>query len=712
MEKIRKKKWLCFGAAAVLGAVLFCFFWLSDGRSVSAAWVDQTIDGHAEYSRFPLEHYFLDISGGGGFLSEMGTGLMNFLANALFSVSRLLSYFCGWVMEEAYAVDFLGSSINSIAQNIHAIAGVDAGGFREHGLLPSLAPLLILLAGGYFVWTGIFRRKAAQAAVNLAAFSMVFVLGMGTIAYVGGYMTMINTFQQEFNAEIMEISSRITLGESGTDGTDMVHQMRDNLFLIMVKNPYLMFQYGTSDVEAVGGERIDGLLELEPGSDERQEMVEKEVEELGNTYMGEGHLAERFGMCLVVLLVNIVIGGSVLMFAAMLIMAQVLFVLYMSFFPVALVFSMFPGSGNRLGKILGQCLDVILMRPAVSLILTVVLSISMLCYRLGGTSNYLWAMFLQGVTFVVALMKTGEFLGYMKIGNRQQKEKSILRYIAGGIGVRTVYRGAGGLVRNTYEGAKKGGRIFRRGAYGAAGYVDAKANRDFYLKNAALKEGTSTHQSERRESGAETVRQKPEKNLRREPGTEAGQARNTGKASLQNSGQRNTEDLGARHIPKQEADAGRGQRSRSAAAHTERREPGADAVRVRDTGKESLQNSGQRNTEDPGAQRIPKQKVDAGQVRNTGKTSVQSAGQGNRKDPAALHIAKQEGNTGYAQRNIRAAHTEKRRPGVPLRTGREMEYQRENFNKADRLEKKGQKTWSRTIERKRNVEYEKKQNKI
>ncbi len=660
MEKTRKKKWMYLGVVIVLGAVLLCFFWMAWGQSVSAAWVDQTIDGQAEYSRFPLEHYFLDISSGGGFLSEIGTGLMNFLANALFSVSRLLSYFCGWVMEEAYAVDFLGSAINSIAQNIHTIAGVDAGGFREHGLLPSLAPLLILLAGGYFVWIGIFRRKAAQAAVNLAAFSMVFVLGMGTIAYVGGYMTMINTFQQEFNAEIMEISSRITLGESGTDGTDMVHQMRDNLFLIMVKNPYLMFQYGTSDVEAVGGERIDGLLELEPGSDERQELVEKEVEEMGNTYMGEGHLAERFGMCLVVLLVNIVIGGSVLLFAAMLIMAQVLFVLYMSFFPVALVFSMFPNSGNRLGKILGQCLDVILMRPAVSLILTVVFSISMLCYRLGGTSNYLWAMFLQGVTFVVALMKTGEFLGYMQIGNRQRKEKSILRYIAGGVGLRTVYRGTGGLVRNTYEGAKKGGRIFRRGAYGAAGYVEAKANRDYYLKEAALKENSPMHQTERKGSGAEkrqeTVRQKPEKNLRRELG--------------------------------------------------------ADAVRVRDTGKESLQNSGQRNTADPVARRIPKQKADAGQVRNTGKASVQSAGQGNRKDPAALYIHKQEGNTGYTQRNIRAAHTGKRRPGVPIRTGQEKAYRKEDFNRRGRSGKKEQKTWSQTIERKRNVKYEKKQNKF
>ena len=59
------------------------------------------------------------------------------------------------------------------------------------------------------------------------------------------------------------------------------------------------------------------------------------------------------------------------------------------------------------------------MRPGISLILTIVFSISMICYQIAGTGNYLWAMTLQGIVFIVALMKTRDLLGFMKIGKER-----------------------------------------------------------------------------------------------------------------------------------------------------------------------------------------------------------------------------------------------------------------------------------------------------
>lgn len=678
MERTRKKKWLYLGAAIVLGAVLLCFFFLVKEQNVAAAWVEQTVDQKSEYSKFPLENYALDISGDGGFLSDVGMNIMNFLANALFSIGNLLSYFCGWVMEEAYKVDFIGSAINSIAQNIHIIAGVDARGFRSHGLLPSLAPLLILLAGGYFVWVGVFRRKTAQAAVNLAAFVMIFVLGMGVIAYAGSYMTMINNFQQEFNAEIMEISSMITLGESEEEESDMVGQMRDNLFLIMVKNPYLMFQYGTSDVETIGKERVEELLGLEPGSDERQEIVDDEVKELENAYMGAGHLAERFGMCLVVLLVNLVIGGCVLLFAAMLIMAQVLFVLYMSFFPVALIFSMFPNSGNRLSKILGQCLNTILMRPVISLILTVVFSISMLCYQLGGTSNYLWAMFLQGVTFVVAFLKTGEFLGYMQIGN-QRSERSIMRYIVGGMGARAIYRGSKNLTKQTYRGVKQGSRTLWNGARKAAAFGEAKVNREYYLKDAAMKEGlhSSGKQTEQTSSGRGTYR----KTSADGSVTHASSVKSA--KMSENMEQKNV----VKRTPGQNKafDKNRRQALNPQALQAQT-ELGIDTGRMVQTPDRKIERSTATSLK-----RMP------GQKRTNREPGIQNG------ERSQMHKPEQRADVSdrrAASSRIEPMHlAERRRPGVAVETGSEKLYQKREFQK-------NQIKWKQETERKRSVNHE------
>ena len=527
----KEKRLLVF--AAVLVTVGLCLLWRPGAGQVLADWVDQPIDGASEYSKYPLENYKLEIMLEGWGFSKIGKWILNMLANMIFSLNNMFSYFVGWVIDQAYQVDFIGEAIDFLSGNIQAIAGVDAGGFRTSGLFPSLAPYLILCAAVYFVWVGIFKRRAVQAAVNLGAFCIIFVLGMGFVAYSGSYLHMVNDFQKDFNEEIMEISSQITLGGSGGD---MVDQMRENTFVIMVKNPYLMFNYGTSDVEAIGEERINELLEAPVGSDEREDLVEQEYDDLDNTYMGEEHLAERLGMCLVVLVVNLIVGICILLFSAMLIMAQVMFVLYMSFFPVALVFSLFPNSGGRLKKILGKSLDTILMRPGISLILTVVFSISMLCYQLAGTGNYLWTMFLQGVTFVVAIMKTGEFLGYMKVGSDRGDEKSVMRYIVGGLGARAALTGArnfigrtaGNVLSGAATGVKTGAGTVVKGAGWTARTAGRSIARDvsdlkqgsqqmreYKLKNAAMQEDVFSGSPQGGQSGESAVSSRSPGNRRK-----------------------------------------------------------------------------------------------------------------------------------------------------------------------------------------------------
>ncbi|HJD45826.1 MAG TPA: hypothetical protein H9909_03180 [Candidatus Mediterraneibacter norfolkensis] len=347
----------------------------------------------------------------------MGYGILNAIANMIFWIAKTLSYFFGWVLEQAYTVDFIGEMIDLISVNIQKIAGVDQNGFRATGLLPALAPILILLAGVYLIWVGAIKQQVAKAASNLAAFILVFILGMGAVAYSGSYLNMINDFQRGLNQEIMDISAQIV-----NDGDSSVSQMRDNLFIVMVKTPYLLFQYGTSNIDEIGEDRVEELLSAEPGSEERANLVKVEVEERQNNAMKAENLGERVGMTLVVLVVDLIVGVCVMILSALMIMGQVLFVLYTSFFPVALTFSLFPSSGERLKRLLNKCMETIMIRPGITIILTLVFSLSMVCYNLSSGSSFLWMMFLQAVIYITAVYKCKELLGFVQIGGGQGTE--------------------------------------------------------------------------------------------------------------------------------------------------------------------------------------------------------------------------------------------------------------------------------------------------
>lgn len=438
----------------ILGTVLFLilllvFFNLSKVLDSSAAsgWVDQTVDGGAEYSKHPIGNYALDFYADVGsawlpwnWSDNIGAGVfttIHSITSSFWTILVYLSYFVGWVVEQAFNLNFLTDAIDLLSGNIQRIAGVNLGGFMMSGLFPAMALLLILCAGCYFVYVGMFQRKTAKAVSNLLAFALTFVLGMGVIAYSGSYLNMINEFQVGLNQEILNIGSTLTFGE---DSGDTVTSIREELYNVMIKAPYLLLQYDSVNEEEIGVDRINELLETKPLSEERETIVKKEVTELENENMGLQGVLFRLGAVIIVLLCDVVIGLCVLVLAGLMISSQILFLLYVSFFPVALVFSMFPNSSNNLKNILARCLEAIMMKPGITIILMVTFSISMLCYRLSASGNFLWMMFLQILTFVVAVSKAKVLLSMMRIGGGAQEEGKSRVGLMGYLALRSAMR--------------------------------------------------------------------------------------------------------------------------------------------------------------------------------------------------------------------------------------------------------------------------------
>lgn len=397
-----------------------CFWMICHPSYVSAEELLPVTD----YEPYPTEHYYLDFYAdvGSAWLpwnwgDNIGAQLLSvvhMLTNVIWRLCVVLSSFGVWLIGMAYRVDFISSAIDLLASNIQKIAGIGPGGFMSHGLFPSLALLAILCAGIFFAWTGLVKNQVSRAVSDLLSFIVIFVLGMGVIAYAGDYLSMINDFQKDFNQEVLDIGATLMYGGDGGRGTEGIE---DNLFSVLVGTPYLFLQYGSTDAEVIGQERIDRLLSLPPLTEEREAVVKDEVVELGNENMGMSSAIFRFSMVILIFICDIIIDVCVMLFCGLLIVSEILFILYVSFFPVALVYSLFPESGSRLRQSLIDCFEMLMMRPCITLILTIVFGLSKLCYELSRTENFLWMMFLQVMVFVFSFFNSRKLLGYMRIGS-------------------------------------------------------------------------------------------------------------------------------------------------------------------------------------------------------------------------------------------------------------------------------------------------------
>lgn len=420
-----RRKWLL--ALSLLPLLLLCACILSPEAQAHAGGIVEEAVGATSrlYDKYPLKNYNLDFWIDDGFSLDIGEKVSGGISYMIYMVTlsvwdfvRALGYFVGQLVEEAYELDFISGTIVQVSGSMQKLAGISPGTIASHGLLPAFLPIVILITGAYVAYVAVAKHQASKALRTALAFVAVAVLGMGMIAGAGRYLGMLNDFQKEFNREVLEVTGMMTQGteEGGTEG------IRDSLFSILLYEPYLLLQYGTTDTDAIGQERIDRLLATEFGSEEREQIAEAEVMELGNENMSASRAAGRLGTAFLILLLDLVIIVCVALFCAVMIFSQVLFSLYAMFLPVALVFSLFPNSMGNLFGVLERVFGCIMKKAGITVILSVVFGLSSMAYSLAEAKGFLWVAFLQIVIYVGAFMKCSELLGFMRIGTSGEEK--------------------------------------------------------------------------------------------------------------------------------------------------------------------------------------------------------------------------------------------------------------------------------------------------
>ena len=435
-------------AGKVIGRVLLALLLIllllavSGTAAHAAGLVDDTVDAANEYSKYPLDNYQLDFYVDSGWdwlpwnwLDGIGKQVMYGLyaiTNFIWTISLYLSNATGYLIQEAYSLDFISSTADSIGKNMQTLAGVTTGGLSSEGFYIGFLLILILVVGIYVAYTGLIKRETTKAIHAVVNFVVVFVLSAAFIAYAPDYIGKINEFSADISNASLTLGTKIVLPNSESQGKDSVDLIRDSLFSIQVKQPWLLLQYGNSDVESIGTDRVESLLSTSPDENngqDREEIVVEEIEDRENTNLTITKTINRLGTVFFLFMFNIGISVFVFLLTGIMIFSQVLFIIYAMFLPVSFLLSMVPSFEGMSKRAITKLFNTILTRAGITLIITVAFSISTMLYNLSGEYPFFLTAFLQIVTFAGIYFKLGDLMGMFSLqsGDSQSMGSRIMR---------------------------------------------------------------------------------------------------------------------------------------------------------------------------------------------------------------------------------------------------------------------------------------------
>ena len=422
MKKIIRSVGVCFAIAAII----FMGVLLWGTVAQASGLVDDTVDAAHLFSKYPLKNYRLDfyVNLSGGWLpwnwgDSIGKSVMYglyCLSDFLWIVSMYISSATGYVVQEAYKLDFIDDMISKIGKNIQELAGITKNGISANGLYVKLVFIIIIIVGIYMVYTGLIKKETSKAMHTFLNFVLVFVFSAAFIAYAPKYMGMLNEFSADLSAAILDTGTKVLSVEK--DEKDSVVLIRDSLFAMQIEKPWLLLQYGTTDKEAIGGDRVERLLSVSPslnGGEDRENVVKSEIEEQNNMNLTITEVAPRLGMVLFIFLLNIIISIFVLLLTGIMVLSQILFLIFSLVLVISFLISMMPGQENNWKKAVVNLFNTLMARVGITLIITLAFCISNMFYSMSGSYPFVLMMFLQIVTFAGIFMKMNDILGVMNL---------------------------------------------------------------------------------------------------------------------------------------------------------------------------------------------------------------------------------------------------------------------------------------------------------
>ena len=404
--------------------------------------VDDTVNADNLYSKYPLSNYQLDFYVDNSWswlpwnwLDGIGKSVqygLYCITNFVWTISLYLSNATGYVVQQAYKLDFINDMADSIGKSIQTLAGVTEKGFSSSGFYVGFLLIIILIVGVYTAYTGLLKRETSKALHAVINFVVVLIVSASFIAYAPNYIQKINDFSSDISTASLDLGTKIMLPDSQSKGKDSVDLIRDSLFAIQVEKPWLLLQFGNSDTEEIGTDRVEALVSASPSDEDgetRENIVKTEIEDNDNDNLTIPQVVNRLGMVFFLLIFNLGITIFIFLLTGMMLFSQILFIIYAMFLPISFLLSMIPTYENMAKQAVVRVFNAIMTRAGITLIVTVAFSISSMFYNISTDYPFFMVAFLQIICFAGIYMKLGELMSMFSLNanDSQQIGRRIFR---------------------------------------------------------------------------------------------------------------------------------------------------------------------------------------------------------------------------------------------------------------------------------------------
>lgn len=365
--------------AFIVVVMAFVFCNLFTVQAHAAGLLDETIDATHEFSKYSINNYQLDFYVDTSWdwlpwnwkdgLGKTVQYAFYMFTNLIWTMNLYMSNAVGYLIQQAYDLDFISSAADTVGTNIQLITGISPSGFDTTGLFPGMIALITLMVGLYCIYAACVKHeitKALHAALNYA---VVFIASFCLIAYAPSAIKGLNEFSSDISNGVINASAKI-LAPDATNTSTGVATIRDCLFGIQVKQPWLLMQFDDTDVETIGEERVNDLLGTSPKTnkgEDREEVVKSEIEDYDNGNLTITEVNNRLGLSFVFLIFNIIISIFAIALAGSMLLSQVLFLINAMFLPISLLISMIPAFSGTSKRAVVSLFNTIMLRVGTTL---------------------------------------------------------------------------------------------------------------------------------------------------------------------------------------------------------------------------------------------------------------------------------------------------------------------------------------------------------
>ncbi|PHB04839.1 hypothetical protein COE81_19325 [Bacillus wiedmannii] len=459
-----------------------------------------------KYEEYPPSSYGIDIyTPEGGFGESLkfwkwGDKVKEQMVAVLFSLISI-----GWTINLA-ASTFVTSMVGqSMSLNIVADVGDKLGdviskaaGFNGswgNGIYSELIGLMLALLACWVIWVGFVQRRQSEMLGGLLKALGILVFTLGFFANSSYIIKGLNTFSEQVNKTVLDSTQSISGASEGySSGVDSITDLTHTL---LIKQPYTLLQFGTTDMKKIGDERIKKMLTT-TNADERQKLLEHEVKDKNNKILELDATFERGALVLLLFLINGPLWVVLGLCSMAMLFYQLMFIIVALMSPVMLLMALVPAWTGTAKRFLSELFRTLLMKVAIGFLITLMFWVSSILFSATDKYGYL----------VVAALQVLSFLGVWLY------RKTIFDAIT------TVPASAGAArasdamsnIRQKYRDVRRGSKTVGRGVAvaGAAGLASAavagKVGKSGYSKFKQLKE----NYADRKEKVADGKRKEKE----------------------------------------------------------------------------------------------------------------------------------------------------------------------------------------------------------